>query len=106
MVLLLGLILLWAGSRLKWEAKGGPKPLGLILGEALLLIVAVLLLGLILFGTALFQVAWPGGSSPDAAGQGILFDVEADFGCGGSGGGGGGSRIFIMRWRNSTMAAS
>jgi hypothetical protein len=43
-----GVLLLWAGSRLKWKAKGGPKPTGLIIGEFVLLIVAVYLLGLML----------------------------------------------------------
>jgi hypothetical protein len=47
-----GLVLLWAGSRLKWKAKGGPKPIGLTIGEALLLIVAVLLIYLMMFPTA------------------------------------------------------
>ena len=50
-ILVAGLVLLWVGSRLKWQAKGGPKPQGLILGEVLLLILAILLIGLILFGT-------------------------------------------------------
>jgi hypothetical protein len=43
-----GAVLLWAGSRLKWKAKGGPKPTGLVIGEAVLLIVAVFLIGLLL----------------------------------------------------------
>jgi hypothetical protein len=50
-----GLVLLWVGSRLRWEAKGGPKPRGLILGEVLLLILAILLIGLLLCGTARFK---------------------------------------------------
>jgi hypothetical protein len=49
-----GVVLLWAGSRLKWRAKGGPKPMGLIIGEAVLLIVAVLLIGLMLLAPAHF----------------------------------------------------
>jgi hypothetical protein len=49
-----GIVLLWVGSRVTWKAKGGPKPKGLILGEALLLILAVLLIGLMLIGTAQF----------------------------------------------------
>ena len=51
-VLVIGLVLLWVGSRLKWEARGGPKPQGLILGEVLLLILAILIIGLLLFGAA------------------------------------------------------
>ena len=27
-VMVTGLVLLWAGSRLTWKAKGGPKPMG------------------------------------------------------------------------------
>jgi hypothetical protein len=53
-VLLIGVVLLWAGSRLTSGAKGDPRPLGVIFGEALLLIVAVLLIGLILIGTSHF----------------------------------------------------
>jgi hypothetical protein len=53
-VLVIGFVFLWAGSRLTWEARGGPKPLGLIIGEALLLIVALLFLGFMLIGTAYF----------------------------------------------------
>ena len=49
-----GVVLLWAGSRLKWKAKGGPKPRGLIIGEAVLLIVLVFLLGLVLLAIADF----------------------------------------------------
>jgi len=49
-----GVVLLWAGSRLKWKAKGGPKPMGLIIGEAVLLIVLVFLLGLVLLAIAGF----------------------------------------------------
>lgn len=49
-----GVVLLWAGSRLKWKAKGGPKPRGLITGEAVLLIVLVFLLGLVLLAIADF----------------------------------------------------
>ena len=52
--MVIGLVLLWVGSRVAWKAKGGPKPKGLIIGEALLLILAVLLIGLILLGTAHF----------------------------------------------------
>jgi hypothetical protein len=37
-----------------WKAKGGPKPKGPILGEALFVIVALLLIGLMLIGTAHF----------------------------------------------------
>ena len=51
-VMVIGLILLWTGSRLTWEAKGVPRPIGVIIGEALLLIVAVLLIGLMLLATA------------------------------------------------------
>ena len=47
-----GVVLLWAGSRLKWKAKGGPKPIGLTIGEVILLILAVLLIGLMLLATA------------------------------------------------------
>ena len=53
-VMVTGLVLLWVGSRLTWRSKGGPRPKGLILGEAILLILAVLLLGLLLVGTAHF----------------------------------------------------
>jgi hypothetical protein len=53
-VMVIGLVLLWVGSRLTWEAKGHPRPLGVILGEALLLLVALLLIGLMLIGTAHF----------------------------------------------------
>ena len=53
-VMVIGLVLLWAGSRLTWEAKGTLKPIGVIIGEAMLLIVAVLLIGLMLIGTAHF----------------------------------------------------
>jgi hypothetical protein len=49
-----GVVLLWAGSRLRWKAKGGPKPRGLIIGEAVLLIVLVFLLGLVLLAIAGF----------------------------------------------------
>jgi hypothetical protein len=49
---LTGFVLLWAGSRLEWKAKGGPKPLGLTLGEALLVIVALLIIGLMLIAPA------------------------------------------------------
>jgi len=48
-----GIVLLWVGSRVTWKAKGGPKPMGLILGEVILLIVALLLVVLMLIGTAL-----------------------------------------------------
>ena len=47
-----GVVLLWAGSRLKWKAKGGPKPIALTIGEAVLLILALLLIGLMLLATA------------------------------------------------------
>ena len=53
-VMVIGLVLLWAGSRLTWEAKGVPKPIGVIIDEALLLFVALLLIGLMLLGTAHF----------------------------------------------------
>jgi hypothetical protein len=53
-VMVIGLVLLWAGSRLTWEAKGTLKSIGVIIGEALLLIVALLLIGLMLIGTAHF----------------------------------------------------
>jgi hypothetical protein len=53
-VMVIGLVLLWAGSRLTSEAKGGRRSLGLIIGEALLLILAMLLIGLMLIGTAHF----------------------------------------------------
>jgi hypothetical protein len=53
-VMVIGLVLLWVGSRLTSEAKGGPRPIGVIIGEALLLIVALLLIGLMLIGTAHF----------------------------------------------------
>lgn len=56
-VLVIGLVLLWAGSRVRWKAKGGPKPLGLALGEPLLLIVALLLVALLLIGLMLFGTA-------------------------------------------------
>jgi hypothetical protein len=46
--MLTGVVLLWGGSRLAWKAKGGPKPLGLALGEALLLIMALFLIVLVL----------------------------------------------------------
>lgn len=52
--MVIGLVLLCVGSRVAWKAKGGPKPKGLIIGEALLLILAVLLIGLMLIGTAHF----------------------------------------------------
>ena len=50
-----GLVLLWAGSRVTWKAKGGPKPIGLILGEALLVILALLVIVLMLLPTARFK---------------------------------------------------
>ena len=43
-----GVVLLWVGSRLEWKAMGGPKPRGLVLGEATLLIVAVLFIWMML----------------------------------------------------------
>jgi hypothetical protein len=49
-----GVVLLWAGSRLKWKAKGGPKPIGLTIGEVMLLILAVLLIALMLNAPAFF----------------------------------------------------
>jgi hypothetical protein len=49
-----GVVLLWAGSRLKWKAKSGPKPRGLVIGEAFLLFVALLILTLMLMGVADF----------------------------------------------------
>ena len=49
-----GLVLLWAGSRVRWKGKGVPKPMGLILGEALLVIVALFLIWHMLVGTAYF----------------------------------------------------
>ena len=49
-----GLVLLWAGSRVRWKAKGSPKPLGLILSEAVLVIVALFLIWRMLIGTAYF----------------------------------------------------
>jgi hypothetical protein len=49
-----GVVLLWAGSRLRWKAKGGPKPTGLIIGEVVLLIVAIFLIGLVLLAIADF----------------------------------------------------
>jgi hypothetical protein len=45
-----GVVLLWAGSRVAWKAKGGPKPRGLVLGEAMLLIVALLFIWILLAG--------------------------------------------------------
>ena len=54
LVLVVGVVLLWAGSRVAWKAKGGPKPLGLVLGEAVLVIVAVFLIGLMLLAIASF----------------------------------------------------
>ncbi|MCX6928536.1 MAG: hypothetical protein NT154_35805 [Verrucomicrobia bacterium] len=53
-VMVIGVVLLWVGSRLSWEAKGARKPLGVIIVEAMLVIVALLLLGLMLVGTAHF----------------------------------------------------
>jgi hypothetical protein len=46
--LVIGLILLWVGTRLKSEAKAAPKPLGVIIDVAMLLIVAMVLIGLML----------------------------------------------------------
>jgi hypothetical protein len=46
-----GVVLLWGGSRVTWKAKRGPKPLGLSLGEALLVIVVILIISLILLGS-------------------------------------------------------
>jgi prepilin-type processing-associated H-X9-DG protein len=51
-----GVVLLWAGSRLKWKAKGGPKPIGLIIGEFILLTVVVLLAAFMLFTIVGFAV--------------------------------------------------
>ena len=53
-VMVIGVVLLWIGSRLSSAAKGAPRPLSVIIGEALLLIVALLLIGLMLIGTARF----------------------------------------------------
>lgn len=47
-VMVIGLVLLWVGSRVTWRAKGTPKPMPVILGEAILLILAVLFIGLML----------------------------------------------------------
>jgi len=47
-VLAIGLVLLWVGTRLKSESKAAPKPLGVIIDVAMLLIVAMVLIGLIL----------------------------------------------------------
>jgi hypothetical protein len=52
--MLTGVVLLWAGSRVAWKAKGGPKPRGLVLGEVLLLIALLLLIGLMLLAIASF----------------------------------------------------
>ena len=52
--MLTGVVLLWAGSRVTWKAKGGPKPLGLILGEIFLVFVVLFLIVLMLLGTASF----------------------------------------------------
>jgi hypothetical protein len=49
-----GVVLLWVGSRARWNAKGGPKPLGLIIGEMLLALVALLLIVLMLNAPAHF----------------------------------------------------
>ena len=49
-----GIVLLWGGSRAAWKIEGGPKPPSLVLGEALLVIVALLLIGLILISTVRF----------------------------------------------------
>ena len=43
-----GVVLLWAGIRVEWKAKGGPKPRGLVFGEAMLLIVALLFIWIML----------------------------------------------------------
>jgi prepilin-type processing-associated H-X9-DG protein len=53
-VLVFGIVLLWIGSRVTWKAKGGPKPMGLVLGEALLVSVLLLLIGLMLLATVHF----------------------------------------------------
>ena len=53
-IMVTGVVLLWAGSRARWKGKGGPKPLGLILGEAVLVLVALLLIWRMLVGTAYF----------------------------------------------------
>ena len=50
-VMVIGVVLLWIGSRLTSAAKGDPRPLSVIIGEALLLIAALLLIGLMLIGT-------------------------------------------------------
>ncbi len=52
LLMVTGVVLLWAGSRVTWKAKGGPKPMGLSLGEALLVIVAILLIWRMLDGIA------------------------------------------------------
>jgi hypothetical protein len=49
-----GVVLLWVGSRVTWKAKGGPKPMGLTLSEALLVIVALFLIWRMLVGMARF----------------------------------------------------
>jgi hypothetical protein len=49
-----GIVLLWAGSRVKWKVKGGPKPVGLIVPEVVLLMVALYLLGLMLLAILSF----------------------------------------------------
>jgi prepilin-type processing-associated H-X9-DG protein len=51
-VLVMGLVLLWAGSRLRFEAKRAPRPLGVIIDAAMVLVLAVLLVGLALVATA------------------------------------------------------
>ena len=50
----IGVVLLWVGNRETWKAKGGPKPRGLIMGEALLVIVALLFIVMQLVGMVCF----------------------------------------------------
>jgi hypothetical protein len=49
-----GVVLFWVGGRLEWKAKGGPKPRGLVLGEVLLVILALLIIALMLNVPAYF----------------------------------------------------
>ena len=49
-----GVVLLWVGSWVTWKAKGGLKPMGLALGEALLVIVAMFIFWCMLVGIARF----------------------------------------------------
>jgi hypothetical protein len=52
LALLIRVVLLWAGSRVTWKAKGGPKPKGLLLGELFLVLVALLFIWGMLFPLA------------------------------------------------------